>query len=527
MSQKLDAIERTFFNKLFVSMAEEMGVTLARTAYSPNIKERKDFSCAIFTPGGRLLAQAAHIPVHLGAMPLSVQSVLQRCPEMNSGDCYIVNDPFAGGTHLPDITLVSPVFDGHHLSGYLATRAHHADVGGISPGSLPISTSIYQEGFRVAPAKLTEEVIELLCTNSRTPEERRGDLRAQLAAHAVGEKRLLECVEKYERIRLTGIMDELLKYGRELMEHVVNQIPNGTYRFEDILDDDGVDASHIRIGLRLTIRGKRVTADFTGSDPMVTGSLNAVEAITRSAVYYCFLCLVVTPSRLHASPLHNPPLNEGCFEVIKVVAPAGSVVNAVEPAAVAGGNVETSQRIVDVVLGALSQALPDIIPAASQGTMNNVTLGGTDPHTGVPFAYYETIAGGMGARPDAPGLSGVQVHMTNTLNTPVEAFEFAYPMRVTEYGIRRSSGGAGQQCGGDGIVRSIMVLTPAELTLLTERRTQQPYGLQGGSSGVSGYNALCRNGRRKKLPGKICIGLKAGDVVTIRTPGGGGYGKAG
>ena len=221
----------------------------------------------------------------------------------------------------------------------------------------------------------------------------------------MGEKRLLECVEKYERNRLTGIMDELLKYGRELMEHVVNQIPNGTYRFEDILDDDGVDASHIRIGLRLTIRGKRVTADFTGSDPMVTGSLNAVEAITRSAVYYCFLCLVVTPSRLHASSLHNPPLNEGCFEVIKVVAPAGSVVNAVEPAAVAGGNVETSQRIVDVVLGALSQALPDIIPAASQGTMNNVTLGGTDPHTGVPFAYYETIAGGMGARPDAPGLA--------------------------------------------------------------------------------------------------------------------------
>ena len=292
MSKPLDAIERTFFNNLFVSLAEEMGVTLARTAYSPNIKERKDFSCAVFTPDGALLAQAAHIPVHLGAMPMSVAAIMEAFPKMSPGQVFIVNDPFCGGTHLPDITIVSPVFFDEACLGFLATRAHHADVGGISPGSLPISTSIYQEGFRVAPCELTDEVIGLLCTNSRTPEERRGDLRAQLAAHVVGEKRLLACADKYGRKKLRSVMRALLAYGRTTMEQVIKRIPDGVYRFKDCLDNDGVSDAPIPICVQITISGSQASVDFSGSSPSVAGSLNAVEAITRSAVYYCFLCLV-------------------------------------------------------------------------------------------------------------------------------------------------------------------------------------------------------------------------------------------
>jgi N-methylhydantoinase B len=520
----LDAIERTFFNNLFVSLAEEMGVTLARTAYSPNIKERKDFSCAYFTPEGKLLAQAAHIPVHLGAMPMSVEAIIRRFPEMKSGDVYVVNDPFCGGTHLPDITVVSPVFFEGNLVGYLATRAHHADVGGISPGSLPISTSIYQEGFRIPPSRLTDELIDLLCANSRTPEERRGDMRAQLAAHAVGEKRAIACAQKYGVSFLRDVMQELLRYGQALMEGIITQIPDGCFRFEDVLDSDGVDGKNLPVTIALTIKGNRAEADFSGSAPSVAGSVNAVAAITRSAVYYCFLCLVVTPSKLHAFPLHDPPLNQGCFDPILLKLPRGSIVNAEEPAAVAGGNVETSQRMVDVVLGALAQALPDIVPAASQGTMNNITVGGIDPRTGLPFAYYETIAGGMGAGPAGAGLSGVQVHMTNTLNTPVEAFEFAYPMRVQRYALRTGSGGKGKHAGGEGVIRSLEMLTDADATLLTERRTHAPYGLQGGEPGACGENFVWHQGRRKKLPGKINLQLKAGDVIGIHTPGGGGFG---
>jgi N-methylhydantoinase B len=517
---KLDPTDRTFYHHLFVSIAEEMGGCLMRTAYSPNIKERKDFSCAVFSAAGELIAQAAHIPVHLGAMPMSVAAVREAFPDMGPGDVYIVNDPFRGGTHLPDLTLVSPVCIDDQVIAYLATRAHHADVGGISPGSLPLSTSIYQEGFRIPPMRLTDEVTTLLCANSRTPEERRGDLRAQISAHGVGEQRMYDCVHKYTWSVMQQSMGEILTYGEQLMKGLIQRIPNGRYVFEDVLDNDGQTDDPIRIKVDISIKGYRAKVDFTGTDPQVRGSLNAVEAITQSAVYYCFLCLVATPSHLHRFPVHNPPLNSGSFRPIEVVAPSGSVVNACEPAAVAGGNVETSQRIVDVVFGALAKALPGVIPAASQGTMNNLTIGGLDPRNDRPFAYYETIAGGMGARPGADGLSGVQVHMTNTLNTPVEALEYAYPFRVDRYAFRTGSGGKGTHAGGDGIIRSLTLLADAEVTLLTDRRTHAPYGVNGGEPGRCGRNTI--NG--KDVGGKVARRLKAGDRLSIETPGGGGYG---
>ena len=517
---KLDPADRTFYHHLFVSLAEEMGGCLMRSAYSPNIKERKDFSCALFSADGDLLAQAAHIPVHLGAMPLSVAAIREAFPEMRPGELFIANDPFRGGTHLPDLTLVSPVCIDERVIAYLATRAHHADVGGISPGSLPLSTSIYQEGFRIPPMRLTDDVIALLCANSRTPEERKGDLRAQVAAHGVGEQRMLECVDNYSWPVLRRGMREILSSGERLMKGLIQRIPNGRYVFEDFLDNDGISDQPVRIKVAIRIKGDTACVDFSGSDAQVSGSLNAVEAITQSAVYYCFLCLVATPSHLHRYPVHDPPMNSGSFRPIEVVAPLGTVVNAREPAAVAGGNVETSQRIVDVVFGALARVLPGVIPAASQGTMNNLTIGGIDPRTGRPFAYYETIAGGMGARPGADGLSGVHVHMTNTSNTPVEALEYAYPFRVDRYALRTGSGGKGEQRGGDGIVRVLTLLGDAEVTLLTERRTRAPYGLAGGGPGRSGRNTI----NRKDVGGKVSRTLKAGARISMETPGGGGIG---
>jgi len=576
--KKINPADRTFFSNLFTSIAEEMGVTLTRTAYSPNIKERRDFSCAVFDGKGRMIAQGAHMPVHLGSMPMSVAFAIEAFPEMREGDVVMLNDPYAGGTHLPDITLVSPMYvtspipslvrrgekgiatslskrgdeeaatfllrrgeqrfppcqggiKGGCAFAYLATRAHHADVGGMSPGSMPIAREIYQEGFRIPPikfmegGKIVQSVLDLLKANVRTPWEREGDLRAQLAAHAVGERRLRETVEKYGLKDVRSQMDSLLDYGRSLMSALIREIPNGSYEFEDFLDDDGVRDEEIKIKVTLTIKGNRATVDFTGSDPECRGSVNSVEAITRSAVYYCFLCLLVTPSRLLKATLADPPLNAGCFEPIRVIAPEGTIVNARPPRAVAGGNVETSQRVTDVVLGALSKALPDIIPAASQGTMNNLTLGGMDPRTDEPFAYYETIACGMGARPHKDGVDAIHNHMTNTMNTPIEALEFAYPLRIERYEIIPGSGGRGRYRGGCGVRRDVRVLTDTQGSLLCERRKRGPYGLHGGKPGRVGENAIIRDGKRKKLPGKTLLDLDAGDVVSVKTPGGGGWGK--
>jgi N-methylhydantoinase B len=512
------------FSNLFASIAEEMGAALQRSAYSPNIKERRDFSCALFDGAGRLIAQGDHMPVHLGSMPASVAAVLSTL-SLAPGEMGLLNDPFLGGTHLPDLTLVAPL----HAAGdppdrpsfYLANRAHHSDVGGMSPGSMPLATEIFQEGLRLPPVRFLvdgaphDDLLRLILANVRTPQERRGDLMAQVAANRVGGRRLRALMERHGDTEVAGYARHLIAYAARLMADCVSSIPDGTYAFEDVLDDDGVGDEPVPLRVAITIEGARATIDFSGSAPQVPGPLNAVESITRSAVLYVFRCLLPA----------GAPANDGCYEPLRIVAPEGTIVNARPPASVAGGNVETSQRIVDLVLGALAQALPERIPAASSGTMNNLTLGGTDPATGAAFAYYETIAGGMGARPGADGLSGVHTHMTNSLNTPVEAIERALPVTVVRYTLRRGSGGAGRFRGGDGIVRELRFDAPAEVTLLSERRRVAPWGLEGGAPGAPGRNRLLPSGGEEEaLPAKFRRRMLAGDRLVIETPGGGGWG---
>lgn len=514
------AVEREVFKHLFSSVAEEMGVRLQRSAFSPNIKERRDFSCAVFDDAGRLVAQAAHIPVHLGSMPLSVEAC-RRHLTLEPGDVAILNDPFHGGTHLPDITVVSPVFvENDGLLGFVANRAHHADVGGMSPGSMPLSKELYQEGVIIPPVKLidagrvNQALWDFFLANVRTPRERAGDLQAQLAANRIGEQRLRELASRYGVERVLGNMSDLLAYSEQLTRHGIRQLPNGIYRYEDVLDDDGFDDKPIPVAVAVTIRDEDVEVDFEGSAPQCEGSVNAVYAITVSATAYVFRCLLGL----------DIPGNSGCMAPIHVRAPEGSVVNARFPAAVAAGNVETSQRIVDVLLGALAQACPDRVPAASQGTMNNVTIGGWDSEKQRPFAYYETLGGGMGAGVEFPGASGIHSHMTNTMNTPVEALEYAYPFRISRYVLRDKTGGAGVHAGGNGVIREIEFLQEAQVTIVSDRRKSQPFGLAGGGAGQSGRNVLIRKGKEKKLPGKTELVVKKGDRLRIETPGGGGYG---
>jgi len=516
-----DPVRIELFHNLFASIAEEMGAALQRSAYSPNIKERRDFSCAVFDARGRLVAQGDHMPVHLGSMPASVRAVLDDIP-LAPGEMGLVNDPFRGGTHLPDLTLVSPLYGPDGPVFYLANRAHHSDVGGMSPGSMPLATEIYQEGLRLPPVRFVKadepdpDVMRLILANVRTPEERAGDLMAQVAANRVGERRLASLIDRHGGPTVTAYAGHLVEYAARLMSDLIEGIPDGEYAFGDALDGDGVTRNPVAIRVRVSVRGARARIDFTGTDPQVAGPVNAVEAITRSAVLYVFRCLLPA----------GAPANDGCYEPLEIVAPAGTVVNAKPPASVAGGNVETSQRIVDVMFGALAGALPDRIPAASSGTMNNLTLGGTDPGTGAPFAYYETIAGGMGARPARDGLSGVHTHMTNSLNTPVEAMERALPLLISRYTLRRGSGGPGRHVGGDGVVREYHLLAPAEVTLLADRRTNGPWGLSGGGPGAAGCDTLTPGaGAPERLPGKFRRRLAAGDTLTIETPGGGGWGK--
>jgi N-methylhydantoinase B len=533
----LDPVTLEIFKNLFISVAEEMGVTLGRTAYSPNIKERRDFSCAVFLEGAQMIAQAAHIPVHLGAMPASVQAALAAFDTWAPGDLVLLNDPYLGGTHLPDITMVSPVFcgAGEAPSFFVASRAHHADVGGMSPGSMPLATEIYQEGLIIPPVKLAEAgktqqaVLEIILRNVRTPQERRGDLAAQMAAHRVGEGRLQEIASRYGLEEALRYARGLLAYAERLTRAAIARIPPGAYRFADEMDDDGLPASPDRPErpppqIRVTIRVEEgaMTVDFSGSSPAVAGPLNAVASITRSATWYAVHC--VAGALGQEGPINT--INSGTFAPVQVVVPRGSLLDAEAPHAVAGGNVETSQRIVDVVLGALAEALPGLIPAASLGTMNNLALGGYDEALGQPFAYYETVGGGAGAGPAGNGLSGVHVHMTNTLNTPVEALEYAYPLRVQRYALRRGSGGTGRHRGGDGLVRDLAFLCPATVTILSERRRRAPYGLEGGGAGARGQNLLLRDGGEKEaLPAKAEVRVEAGDVLSLRTPGGGGWGE--
>jgi N-methylhydantoinase B/oxoprolinase/acetone carboxylase alpha subunit len=514
-------VEFEVFKNLFLSIAEEMGVTLRRTGFSPNIKERLDYSCAVYDAHGETIAQGDHLPVHLGAMPLSVRAAIDAV-DMEPGDMVALNDPYHGGTHLPDITLVSPVFIG--LAGepafYVANRAHHSDVGGMSPGSMPVASEIYQEGLIIPPVrivrrgKMVNDLLRLLLANVRTPEEREGDLTAQIAANRLAEKRLRDVVAKYGRVRLVAYGSALQHYTERVMRATIACIPNGTYSFEDVLDDDGFRTGPIRIRARIRISGSSAEIDFTGTDRQVEGSVNANYAITLSACLYAFRCLVQ----------EDVLYNAGISRPLRVLAPPGTIVNATRPSAVAGGNVETSQRITDVVLGALGRALPDRLPAASQGTMNNITLGGVDPRTGSRFAYYETIAGGMGARPGLAGLSGVHTHMTNTRNTPIEALEHYLPVRIRRYRLRTGSAGIGAFRGGEGIVREYEMLTDTSVTILSDRRRYPPYGVRGAGAGGCGRNTFIRAGQEKKLPGKVQLQLRAGDRVRIETPGGGGYG---
>ena len=519
----MDSIKLEIFRSLYSSVAEEMGVSLRRTAFSPNIKERRDYSCAVFDGQGRLIAQGDHMPVHLGSMPMSVRAAIEHCP-MEPGDVVILNDPYAGGTHLPDVTLVTTVYDSKVSKKplfYVSNRAHHADIGGSTPGSMGSATEIYQEGIRIPPIRivrrgeLDRDLFSLLLANVRGRKEREGDFAAQIGALEVGRARLLEIVERYGFREANDYARHLVEYAARLMRRRLAQVTDGVYDARDFLDDDGETDTPVLIRVRIEISGESATVDFTGSAPQVQGPINAVEAITVSAVYYVFRCLI--PGEV--------PASAGILEPLEIIAPAGTIVNALPPSPVAGGNVETSQRIVDVLLKALARAVPDIIPAASQGTMNNLTIGGWDPRFDVEFAYYETIAGGMGARPSADGISAVHTHMTNSLNTPIEALEYAYPMRIRRYQIRRGSGGKGRHRGGDGVIREVELLTDARVSLLSDRRKIPPYGLHGGEPGALGQAELIHpNGSRKRLPGKFSISARKGDRIVIKTPGGGGCG---
>jgi N-methylhydantoinase B/oxoprolinase/acetone carboxylase alpha subunit len=519
MTNPFDPIELELFKNLFTSITEEMAAVLQRTALSPNIKERRDFSCALFTRLGETFAQGSHIPVHLGAMPLSVQAAL-RSSEFEPGDVVILNDPYKGGSHLPDITCIQPYFIGDNLCFLIANRAHHSDVGGISPGSMPLATEIFQEGIIIPPLKLyrkgkiNNEVLSLFLANVRTPEERRGDILAQVAANSRGARRLSEMLARYGHKKLALYADQIQGYTEYILRAAIKKIPDGLYKYKDYLDDDGVSGRPVRIEVCLTVKGDEVWVDFSGSSAQVEGSVNANFAVTYSAVLYVLRSLVE----------EDIPFNTGLMKPVHLIAPEGSVVNATFPSALAGGNVETSQRIVDVLLGAFSLALPGKIPAASQGTMNNVAFGGLNPETRASFAYYETIGGGLGASAESPGLSGVHCHMTNSLNTPVEALENYLPVKINRYALRKNSGGRGKHQGGDGLIREYQFLTPVNLTIISDRRKFQPYGLAGGQPGKKGLNLLIRRGRGHLLGSKVNLKLKPGDILRIETPGGGGYG---
>jgi N-methylhydantoinase B len=505
-------------------VAEEAGVALRRTAYSPNIKERVDCSAAVFGPDGEMVAQAEHIPVHLGSMPASVAAALARRGPLRPGDQVLLSDPFAGGTHLPDWTLVAPVFVEDRLLGYVANRAHHADVGGMAPGSMPGgATEIFQEGLRIPPVRLWREgredpdVLDLLLANSRTPGERRGDLSAQAGANHTAAARLTELAGRMGIEGLLVGMEATKDHAERAVRAALASIPPGTYRFEDLLDDDGAGTIDIPIRVAVTIGDGGMRVDFAGTSRQVAGSVNAPLAVTRSAC--AFVLRAVTDPEI--------PANAGADRALEVLAERGSLLNPEPPAAVAAGNVETSQRIVDVVLGALAPALPSRIPAASQGTMNNTLIGGMDPRTGRAFTYYETVAGGQGARPGRDGMSGVHTHMTNTLNTPAEALETAYPLRLLEARLRDGTGGDGRWRGGDGVRRVIEVLaTGATVSILSERRRHAPWGLAGGEPGAPGRNALVRDGDERALPAKVTLPVERGDVLLVETPGGGGFGHA-
>jgi len=524
--QETDPVELAIFQSAVHSIAEEMGAALRRTALSPNIKERRDYSCAIFDGKGRVIAMGDHMPVHLGSMPMSVQAAVAAI-QFAPGDIAILNDPYAGGTHLPDITMVLPVYlpNGERPVFYVANRAHHADVGGRFAGSMGPAEEIFQEGIRIPPVrivrsgKLDREMLDLILLNVRTPMEREGDLNSQIGACRVGERRILEVAAKFGGQRIPALIEDLLDYSERLVRAQLRAMPAGQFSAEDWMDDDGVTDIPRKIAVRLKLdpEAGSIHVDFAGSSPQVAGSVNSVRAITLSACFYVLRCLLQ----------EDAPATAGILRPLTLNTPLGSIVDALPPAAVAGGNVETSQRTVDVLLRALAKAIPNRIPAASAGTMSNLTIGGVDPRSGSAFTYYETSAGGMGARPGIDGISGVQTHMTNTLNTPIEALEYAYPLRVRRYAYRIGSGGSGEFRGGDGLIREVDMLAPVQVTLLAERRKFRPYGLEDGGEGAAGAAWVIKADtvQETRLPGKCTNQLHAGDAIRIETPGGGGWGK--
>lgn len=525
MSGAIDPVTLEVLRHALLGIAEEMNANLVRTSYSPNIKERRDCSSALFDPHGRMVAQAESIPVHLGAMPFSVKAAMARFSDLAPGDTIVLNDPFSGGAHLPDLTFVTPVFHDGRLVALVANRAHHADIGGKTPGSVSgDATEIFQEGLRLPPVRLwrrgepDDDLLRVILANVRTPRERWGDLRAQRAANETGRRRLLELVARIGADRLSAVIAVILSYSERRMAAAIAAIPDGSYAFSDVLDDDGISPDPVRIAAAVRVTGNRLCVDFSGTDPQTAGPVNAVYAVTASAVYYTI--------RAFTDP--DIPPNEGCYRPIEVIAPAGTVVNARPPAAVVGGNLETSQRIVDVLVGALDQALPGRGIAACQGTMNNLTLGGIDPRSGEAYTLYETIGGGAGAGPTWDGADGVHTHMTNTLNTPIEALEGAYPLRVTRYELRADTGGAGRHRGGLGIRRDLTAIGhTARISLLGDRRRTAPYGAAGGTEGAMGKDVLILpDGTVRPLHGKGSVVLEPGTTLSVQTPGGGGYGPA-
>lgn len=518
-----DIITLSVIQKALENIASEMGIVLRRASFSPNCKERLDFSCAIFDQNAELLAQAEHIPVHLGAMFSSMEAILQEFPAeaMNPEDVIILNSPFTGGTHLPDVTFLMPVFVNNELSFFVNNRAHHADIGGSTPGSMPgISSELFEEGLIIPPIKLydrgneVKDVMKLILSNVRVKEERLGDFRAQRASLLRGQERLVELTEKYGHEDLIKACKELIELSEKAFKEQLTNFPNGEYQFEDFLDSNGITNDLVKLMVTISKTEEKMKISFNGTDPQQLGNVNAPKSVVYSCVYYVFRALT------------DPTImtNAGLFRNIEINIPKGSLLDPKPPAAVSSGNVETSQRLVDILLGALSKVLP-AIPAASQGTMNNVTIGGLDQSRN-PFTYYETIGGGAGSSSHYQGISGVHCHMTNTLNTPIEALELAYPMRVKRYAFRENSGGRGRITGGDGLIREIECLVDSVVSLQTERRNLPPYGLHGGSNGAKGINIKRKpSGEEVVLPGRAIVNFKARETLVIKTPGGGGYGK--
>ena len=510
----MNAIKLSLFASRIEAVCEEMGAVLQRTAFSPNIKDRLDYSCAVFDAEGGLCAQAAHIPVHLGSMAYAMRDIVADLP-WAPGDMIILNDPYLGGTHLPDVTVIAPVFVQDSLIGFVTNRAHHADIGAHTPGSMPISKRLDEEGMIIPPSflvrggKLDERRLDVITEATSNGEQSRGDFAAQISANRAGLERLTTLVDGMGVTVYQQRLQQLNAYAERLAADALATIPEGVYRFSDVMDDDGMGNEDITIAVTLTVKDAKVQVDFSGTAQQVDGNINCPLSVAAAGVYYVFRCLM---------PDH-PPACAGSFRAISLYAPEGSLLNARRPAAVAAGNVETSTRVVDVVMGALAQALPEKIPAASHGSMNNLAMGSRS--TGAEWDYYETLGGGMGAGPEHDGLSAVQTHMTNTLNTPIEVLESHYPLRIRRYALRDGSGGTGLHCGGEGLIREFEFLAPTTITLLTERRRHAPWGLWGGNPGQQGCNL--RNAER--LPPKLTARLEPGERLTIETPGGGGWGK--